>query len=388
MKRYHPLIAAAVGTIAALIFAHGRSTPYNNYVLLADAILHGRLFIDLHWVDKHIDAVLWHGHRYIVNDPIPALFMLPLVALFGLDANQTTLACFFCGAACAAAWMILERLELKFEPRMWLAIVFLVGTDLLWTAMLGDVWFIAQTAAVAFLSLMLAEVLGKNRSWLVIVLFALAVGCRFTIVMALPVVLLWTYSGLLQAQRAPRALVIACATLVPFVALWVSYNLARWGVPWDSGHTIFYHQDEDVGSLTGSPFAFGNVPDQLYSFFVQAPSVQPTYPYLVPAMEGVALTWTSPILVFAAWARARPAAIVSLWVATVLVAGPSFLYYVNGASQFGMRHALDFEPFLFVLLGIAATRTWPLWAVVLAFWSSSVGLWGIWYWNEFYRATY
>jgi hypothetical protein len=388
MKRYVPLFVGALAALAALIFAHGRSTPYNNYVLLADAMLHGRLWIDPLWHDSHIDAVLFNGHRYIVNDPIPALFMLPLVAIFGIDANQTLLAGLFCGAALSGAWLILERLELALEPKIWLAIVFLIGTDLLWTAMLGDVWFIAQTAAVAFLTLMLAELLGKARPWLVIVLFALAVGCRFTIVMALPVVLYWTYAGLLRPLASRAALRTAALTLVPFCALWVGYNLARWGVPWDSGHTIFFHQDRDVGSPTGSPFAFGNLPDQLYSFFVQAPKIQDTAPYAIPAMEGVALTWTSPILIFAAWARGRRPAIASLWVATVLVAGPSLLYYVNGASQFGMRHALDFEPFLFVLLAIAARRSWPLWAAVLAFWSSSVGLWGIWYWNTWYRATY
>ena len=388
MKRYVPLFVGALAALAALIFAHGRSTPYNNYVLLADAMLHGRLWIDSLWHDSHIDAVLFNGHRYIVNDPIPALFMLPLVAIFGIDANQTLLACLFCGAAVSGAWLILERLELALEPKIWLAIVFLIGTDLLWTAMLGDVWFIAQTAAVAFLTLMLAELLGKARPWLVIVLFALAVGCRFTIVMALPVVLYWTYAGLLRPLASRAALRTAVVTLVPFCALWVAYNLARWGVPWDSGHTIFFHQDHDVGSPTGSPFAFENLPNQLYSFFVQTPTFQDRAPYAIPAMEGVALTWTSPILIFAAWARGRRPAIASLWIATVLVAGPSFMYYVNGASQFGMRHALDFEPFLFVLLAIAARRSWPLWAAVLAFWSSSVGLWGIWYWNMWYRATY
>ena len=388
MKRVSTVLAGLVGALVAVVFAHGRATMYDNYVLLADAMLHGRLWIDPLWHDLHIDAVLFHGHRYIVNDPVPALFILPLVALFGIDANQTLLACAFCGVATAGAWLICERLELAREPKLWLTIVFLVGTDLLWTAMLGDVWFIAQTGAVAFLTLMLAEVLVKNRPWLVMVLFALAVGCRFTIVMALPVVLYWAYAGMLEPLRRPRALAVACATIAPFAALWAAYNLARWGVPWDRGHTIFFHQDADVGSPTGSPFALANLPDQFYSFFVQLPSLVHHAPYVIPLREGVALTWTSPILLFAAWARGSRATIVSLWLATVLVAGPSFLYYVNGASQFGMRHALDFEPFLFVLLAIAATRTWPLWAAVLAFWSSSVGLWGIWYWNEFYRATY
>ena len=45
---------------------------------------------------------------------------------------------------------------------------------------------------------------------------------------------------------------------------------------------------------------------------------------------------------------------IALWVATLLTAAPNFLYYVNGYAQFGMRHALDFEPFLVALMLLAA----------------------------------
>jgi len=61
-------------------------------------------------------------------------------------------------------------------------------------------------------------------------------------------------------------------------------------------------------------------------------------------------------LLLALFARTPRRLVVSLWCATFLVAGPSLLYYANGGAQFGMRHALDFEPFLFVLLAIAATQ--------------------------------
>jgi hypothetical protein len=159
-------------------------------------------------------------------------------------------------------------------------------------------------------------------------------------------------------------------------------------VPWDSGHTIFFHQDANLGATVGSPFDLANVPFQLWSFFVQPPYFERVWPYAVPAQLGVALTWTSPALVVACVARRPLALVVSLWCATVLAAIPSLLYYVNGSIQFGMRHALDFEAFPFVLMGLASrSGIHPVGRALIAV-SILMGIWGCWYWNIFYRATY
>ncbi len=57
--------------------------------------------------------------------------------------------------------------------------------------------------------------------------------------------------------------------------------------------------------------------------------------------------------------RAAVRWVVALWVAALLTAVPNFLYYVNGYAQFGMRHALDFEPFLVALMMLAVRDAFP-----------------------------
>ena len=101
--------------------------------------------------------------------------------------------------------------------------------------------------------------------------------------------------------------------------------------------------------------------------------------------SGVALTWTSPALVLAFFARSPWRLVAAMWAATVLVALPSFLYYTWGFVQFGMRHALDFEPFLFVLMVLAVRRGIGPIGAILCTWSMLAGLWGVWYWTRFYR---
>jgi hypothetical protein len=60
------------------------------------------------------------------------------------------------------------------------------------------------------------------------------------------------------------------------------------------------------------------------------------------------------------------------------------LYYVNGGAQWGMRHALDFEPFLLPLVVMGAQRLPPWVTYALCGISVLVGIWGLWYWRTFY----
>ncbi len=391
MKVRRSLYAGLVGFAVALLFSHARSTPYDNYVLFASAVLHGRFWID--WPGPYIDAVLWHGHRYIVNDPLPGFLMIPFVALFGTAANQTLLAVVLCGITIGAAWELCERLGVSGRTTFWLCAFYLAGTDLLWASMLGDVWFVAQTSAVCFMTLALTELAGKNRPWLVVLLYAGAIASRFTAVMALPAIVYLIASGGLGAQsraqfargtQLRRVLLQTAAILIPAALLWVGYNFARWGVPWDRGHTIFFHEDA-IGARSGEPFSFANLPYQLWSFFVQMPDFSSRWPWIRPTFSGVALTWTSPALVLAFFARRPRYQVVTMWVAAFLTAGPSFLYYVNGYAQYGMRHTLDFVAFLFVLMIFAARERFVLWAEALVTYSCIAGLYGVWYWNVFVR---
>ncbi len=378
-------IVGIVGFGITALFAHGRSTPYNNYVLFADALLHGRIWIA--WPGDYIDAVLFENHRYIVNDPVPGLLLVPFAAIWHLGTNQTLLACALAGAGTGAAWKLARNIGVGEADADWLAAFMLLGTDFMWCAMLGDVWYLAHVACTAFLLLALCELSGRGRPWLVALFFALACGSRFTVILTLPAFAYWLTCGFAAPKRDWRALLPALVTLLPFAVLWVAYNEVRWHVPWDSGHTIFFHQDVNVGDVVGSPFGLENVPYQLWSFFGQGLAFAPHWPYLTPPQMGVALTWTSPALLLALFVWRPLPLVISLWCATVLAAGPNLLYYVNGSIQFGMRHALDFEAFLFVLMALAARRgLHPVWRLLIAV-SCVMGIWGSWYWNAFYRTN-
>jgi hypothetical protein len=369
------IVAGTLALIVIALFAHGRSSPYNNYVLLAQALLHGHAWIA--WPGNYIDALPFNGQYYIIEGPMPAVLLLPFVAIFG-TFNQTALAIVLGAVAIGAAFELGERFGVPLQTNIWVCAFLLAGTDLLWCAMLGDVWFIAHVCAVCFTMLALVELAGSKRAWLVALWAGCAILSRFDLVLALPV-----YAYLLGDRERVRSF---ASVLVPIAVVWIGYNLARWGTWYDIGYTAWYHQDQ-AGMPTGSPFRLQYFPYELWSFFIQAPQRIAAYPYLAPSISGVALTWTSPALVLAFFARKPVRWVVALWVAAALCAAPNFVYYVNGFAQFGMRHALDFEPFLVALIFLAARERLPRWGMALMAYSMVVGLWGVWFWNSFVRTN-
>ncbi len=381
------IIAGLVSFAVVLIASHLRSTPFNSYVLLADAFLHGHAWIT--WPGPYIDALSYNGQHYVIEAPLPAVLLMPFVAFAGTSVNQTLLAVFLAAIGIGAAWEFAERIGVGTRATIWLCVFLLAGTDLLWCAMLGDVWFIAHVSAVCFTMLALVELAGKRRGWLVALFGVCAFESRFSLVMALPI-----YAYLLalpergQSFSLPdsgRRLAGFVAVLIPAALLWVGYNQLRWGTIGDIGYSAWYHQDE-AGMPDGWPFRLAYLPYQLYSFFVQLPTFTASFPFVRPEIVGVALTWTSPALVLAFLAREPRRVVIALWVAALLVGAPSFLYYVNGFSQFGMRHALDFEPFLFALMALGVRSGLPIAGRMLIAYSALVGLWGVWFWNAILRA--
>lgn len=389
------VVVIGLALIAIAVASHLRSTSYNNYARLAYSILHGHLWID--WPGRIIDAAEYHGQHYGVDGPFPVVFVLPLALFYGESANQTIPSILLGALDVGLGWILLERLGVARGPRIWLTLFLFAGTDLWWCSELGDVWFFAHVVAVGCTFLILIELTGKRRGWLMGVLTVCAFETRFTLALAAPFYAYMLATGELARaagvdvggfdwRQAMRSYLLV---LLGGAALWVAYNEAMWGTVVDIGHTLYYHQDS-WGHPKGSPFNVSYLPYQFYSFFLQAPVFvewlqEAQWPFFKVDPHGVALTFTSPALVLAFLAKGRRQLIVPLWIVSVMVAAPAFLYYLNGWYQFGMRHALDFEPYILILMGLAVRDRMPRWGALLCAYSALVGLWGVWFWNVFFR---
>ena len=386
-------VAGLVTFVVILVSSHLRSTQQNNYTRVAYAWLHGRMWSD--WRGRWMDAVQYNGHYYGVDGPVPAIFMLPLVAIWGNDANQTTVAILFAAVATVLAWLLAERLGVTdLSTKIFLILFFVAGTDVWWCAELGDVWFLAHLVAVVFILGALLELSGRNRGWLVALCLVLAAGARFPEIIVAPVFAwaLWTgaFGGAVPSKDARFARVRSFAIVLGCAAIaFIGYDELMWGTILDIGHTVYYHADA-WGAPTGSPFQLSYAPYQIYSFFFRAPVIvewlqHVQWPYFKPDTTGIALTFTSPAIVLAFLAKTPRNVVVALWIMTGLVAIPEFTYYLNGWVQFGMRHFLDMLPYVFAIMCLGVRDKLPRWGIALIIWSALVGAWGVWYWNVYVR---
>jgi len=368
-----------------LISTGFRDTVYNNHVLLAYAWLHGHIWID--GPAPGIDALLFQGHYYIIEGPFPAVMLLPFVAIFGLQTNQVILAAVCAAVAVAASDVVFARMEIESRLRTWLVAFLGFGTVLWWCEAFAAVWMLAHVVAVMFAMLALAEGYGKRRPILMAALLSCMTLTRFPMVLAIVPLSYWLFAGDdIREPRESRAAWSFVLALVPLFVLYVAYNYARWHTFSDIGYTLWYHTDQ-VGEPSGLPFKLHYLPFNLYSFVFYPPAFMDDFPWLKPTSFGVALTFTSPALAIAFLTSPRTREGLVFWSATVLTALPSLFYYVNGFEQFGMRHSLDFTPFLMPLVARGLQRYPTALSFGLIVFSIMANTYGVWYSWAFHGFT-
>jgi hypothetical protein len=377
-ERTHAVLAGLL-TVAALgLFSGFRPAVFNNFVWLADAWLHGTLYLP-HFPGDYIDAIPYHGRAYVYQAPLPAVLLLPFVAIWGLHANETVLSIALAGVGVAAAYRVARLIGIS---RWWTALMcafLLFGTSYAYCAASGDVWFIAHSGSVAFTLLALAEVFGKRVPWRVALWALCAAFCRYPMALAFPAYALALWP---QIREAPRRLAGVALVTALFGIPSALYNYARWGTIADVGFTKFY-RIMDVGKNDPAPpFALKNLDMQLHFYLVEPPRVITTPPFLIAGQFGTALTYTSPALLIAFLAPIRERAVQLLWFATVCCAIPALLYYSTGMVQLGARHALDVIPFLYALMVLAIRARPSRWYLPLLFWSILFGVveLAVWTW--------
>lgn len=137
------------------------------------------------------------------------------------------------------------------------------------------------------------------------------------------------------------------------------YNYARFGnllefgyryhIPWLVETRQFLRQ-KGTWSLT-------YIPTNLYYLFLKGPdgvfikgTHYLTFPFLTPDPWGMSIFLTSPLLLWSFAAPIKERIVQWCWITSISILLFLLGYFSTGALQFGYRYALDFSPFLFILL--------------------------------------
>jgi hypothetical protein len=167
-----------------LITAHygspWRESLFAYYNYLADALLHGQLSLTTMPI-RRLDLSLYEGRYYLYWGPLPALLLLPFIALFGvhfsdifftllIGAGNVALIALLLRHACRAGVISLSPVR-----RGLLVLFFAFGTVHMILAPYGRIWFTSQLIAFACVALAYSAAL-TQRGWPAFALAGLALA--------------------------------------------------------------------------------------------------------------------------------------------------------------------------------------------------------------------
>ncbi len=402
-------LPAAIFAVTALVYVLASGpralapSENNHFVHLAESMLNGQLshladrppgYNDWTCYDVERNAVCRpdahtrprESQRWYVSfPPFPSVVILPAVAIFGRDFSDPLFWALLAGLAPALLYVLLRRLrEEGTSPRtrrddLILVAVFSFGSVYFFTAVQGSVWFSAHVVASALLCLFLLFAIDARRPFWA----GLMLGLCF---MTRPSVYPFAILFLLEAMRVSRALdakvadedaslwrklyvhlrgvrwaqtIKLCAVfaapilVIGAIAMWM--NEARFGDPFDFGHQYLMIRWRPRIEKWGL-FNYHYFAKNLAVFFASLPWLSQTTPYVRISLHGLAFWLTMPNLLPAFWPKKVDARMVSLFVATALVALLDLAYQNSGWVQFGYRFSLDYMPALIVLLALSRRR--------------------------------
>jgi hypothetical protein len=420
---YLAFAAAYLGASGGRLRGH---SPYNHYVYLAEGWLHGRLalagpppnendwakvdvltlrdgrtvkglygsrtggpadrFYPLRGTSETIpesEIATRSSIRYVSFPPLPAVVMLPFVAVAGLRFNDVLFTALWAALNPVLLFLLLRSLSRRGLSRrtptedLWLTVMFGVGSVYYYCSVVGEVWFTAHVIAVTVTIVYTWASLDAARPALAGLCVGLGLATRPPGLGFMTVLFLWEavrITGALAVVdgrrrfRPNRELLIKllrfAVPLTAVVVVLMAHNWVRFRDPFEFGHRYLNVQWQERIQRFGL-INYHFLSRNLAAALVLLPRILAKWPYLKISQHGMSLFVTTPALAYTL-ARGQPNRLrVALWLTVLATALPSLLYQNSGYIQLGYRFSLDYMVFLMVLLSTSNRPLTRLWKALI-----------------------
>ena len=428
-----PWLTAAVGVgfVIVALAVYTRTLvdrPYDHFVWQASAFLEGQAAIrypvpgNEYYQDvlpvAPIDGV---PRGLIPFPPLPAIILMPFVALFGLAASGQVVFVGLAALDVGICWWMLGRVPVRLGIRIATTAFFAFGTVFWYAAQLNTTWYQAHVVAIGLAMLAVGLALGADRAaaeteeapgapgerlavirwdrlgvdgrqFLIGLLFGLACTARLTVLFAAPF-FLFVGSGGSWWRRGWSA---ALGAALPVLALF-AYNLVTTEHLLHPAYDFLYRAEATYYPTLGYNLDWAiedprYIPQNLAIMLFSAPLLLPDQwpdslrvvsepfctlpgaarglfdvdcPLAVPNDIGMSVILTSPayLLALPALGRLRTSRVVAgSAIAILLIATVNLMHFSQGWVQFGYRFSNDFVPWAVILVALGAeavVRRWP-----------------------------
>lgn len=342
--------------------------PEHQFEALAQSFLHGNLYLGLdngQWAD----ASYYKGYAYWPQGMFPALLLMPFFAILGSLMREAYLQFVLNLLNIFLLYKIADKITKNKITALWLSFGYLFATAYLPIGLVPWSWWFAQVVATTALLLSLYEYFYTKR-W---VLIGIYIACAFLTRVDLIFSLVFFASSILLQKDIKRdlkayELVSLFFPIMVGVLSLILYNYLRFGSVLEFGYK--YHIPE-LAAARGMFHTYGTwnliyYPTNLYYLFLRgfdevqiAGTGYLTYPYIIPDMWGLSIFITSPLFI---WCfkkikeTIKKAPVLLSLLTSIFMLLFILGYFGVGTRQYGYRYALDFYPFLFIMLCFALSQ--------------------------------
>ncbi len=429
-------VLALIGyAISGQVWAHPVSIA-PHYVYLAHSLLSGHLDL-IQLPPTTYDLLFFNNQWFVAGSPLPAVLMLPFVAIFGVTFSDVWFSVALGAINVALVYNLLSfrgaalrrrgisepvdqppvgSSTLSESARRWLTLLFAIGTPYWYLASLGTYWFTAHSVAVCFALLATREALTRQRWFLAGLWLAAASLARPTVLGMAPFFLVLIIAAARNTQHATSSIHNARETAysvlrktLPFAAALLigvsahgAYNLARFGQVTDFGYeyvfgaaniTTVYARYGGFNprflpcnlavSLATPPQVRGQIPDfvkQACSYLLEV-DITDRRSAIAPNPLGMSIFLVTPALLLIFTAIKRRPLIIAAWLGLLCTLIPLWLYHNTGSLQFGWRYLFDAAPMWLILLAFGLQNLTPLKRGLILV-SIAINAWGMWWMFE------
>lgn len=328
-----------------------RTSEVNYFNYLADAFLHGQLNLRLIPQSTH-DLVVYHNQLYLYWPPFPAVVLMPLVLVFGVNLSDVFFTVLV-GALNVAGVSLLLRaaqkrdiIQISNSQQAWLVIFFAFGTVHMTLAPHGNVWFTAQL--IGFQAILITYWAAISlEGWKAYLVSGIGMAAAIATRNNLVFLGLWPAWYLVEQTRQrifknlARNILIGLLPLFISLGLLLLYNQARFGNPFDVGLDL--HNMAPIFRPDYEIFGAFNLHYVPLNFFYQY--IFYPFPVSERTFMGGSLFLLSPVFLSGLWALWSKRNNLSTWLllTTIILANiPILLLMGTGWVQFGPRYSLDF----------------------------------------------
>ena len=398
----HLLLLAFLGVSAFTLYRHTAWWVHNDFTpakaywhLVADSFLHGRLYLE-NPPSTH-DLTFFNGQWYVPNPPLPALVIMPFVALLGVDKiNSVQFATIVGAINIMLLYQILTtstRMKLIHTSRagnLLLTAVVMAGTSHWWLAIKGEMWYVSQLLALTFTAIAVLLVLYKASPILVGLSLGIAILSRpniFTMWPLLAGIKLFIDSQVGKDVRQWKAFIgwsiqSALPVCLAVVGL-LYYNFVRFNDWFNFGYVTINSAEWLMQAVkTYGMFNIHFVPVNFHAMFLKLPVIQFSAGcfYFSPTREGISILATTPAIIYIFRRFKLNWWTAGAWISIILSIGLLLFYHNTGSWQLGYRYLMDFiiPVVLLMALGVGKRPSWLFTTLVMI--SIIINAAGIYWW--------